>query len=68
MNNALSKFFNFCKETKQEIEKVSWPNWTSLRTSGTVVILSMTILGFYISIVDALIHQVINLLVDLATC
>ena len=46
------KFGGFIQETKQELNKVTWPSRTELLQSTLLVIVTMFILALFIAIVD----------------
>ncbi len=47
-----AKFKQYLKETGQEMQRVSWPTWAELKESTTVVIATVTVVTFFIFIVD----------------
>lgn len=46
------KVKTFCGEIVGELRKTAWPTRPSLAKSTVVVILGMFLLGFYVSVVD----------------
>ena len=43
---------NFLRETKQELNKVTWPSRSELWQSTAVVIVTMLILAVFIGVID----------------
>lgn len=60
MANKISRFVG---EVKTEMKKVSWSTKKELISSTWVVIISISLLAFYIGIVDFLISRVVNLVI-----
>ena len=48
----LKKVKTFCGEIVSELRKTAWPTRRSLMKSTVVVVLGMFLLGFYVSVVD----------------
>jgi preprotein translocase subunit SecE len=48
------KFGGFIQETKQELNKVTWPSRSELWQSTLLVIITTFILAFFIGVVDSL--------------
>ena len=46
------KFGNFIQETKQELNKVTWPSRDELLQSTGVVIVTMFIMAGFIAVID----------------
>jgi preprotein translocase subunit SecE len=56
------KTANFFRETKQELNKVTWPSRNELLQATAVVILASFILGAFITCVDFLISNLVRIL------
>jgi preprotein translocase subunit SecE len=61
MKNPFRSVRIFTGETIGELKKATWPTRTELRDSTLVVIIAMVILGFFTSIADFSLYQVVNL-------
>jgi len=61
MKNPFRSVRIFAGETFTELKKATWPTRTELRDSTLVVLIAMTILGFFTSIADFSLYQVVNL-------
>ena len=46
------RFFNFLKEVRAEVKKVSWPSRNEVYSTTLVVIIAMVFFGFYLYIMD----------------
>ena len=57
--NAIQRYF---RETTGELRKVSWPTWPEARRLTGLVLLVMLIMGVFLASIDALAHQVMNLI------
>ncbi len=58
--NPFRRIAHFWSETMEELRKATWPGWTELRDSTTLVILTVIILGGYISVLDFFLSQLIT--------
>jgi len=55
---------NFLEEVRAELKKCAWPTRPELIDSTIVVIISLVILGFYVTVADyLLIDQFLNLVI-----
>jgi preprotein translocase subunit SecE len=52
----------FGREMVEELKKASWPSWHELRESSLVVLLGILFLGFFVSMVDFSLFQMMDLL------
>ena len=60
--NAIQNFF---RETVGELRKVSWPTWPEARRLTILVLIVMVIMGIYLSLVDRIAGQLLNLVLGL---
>jgi preprotein translocase subunit SecE len=58
--NPFRKVALFWSETMDELRKATWPGWTELRDSTVLVILTVLLLGGYISVLDFFLGQLIT--------
>ena len=56
-------FFNFFKETKQELNKVTWPSREELWQSTVVVIITTAILAAFIGAVDFVLSGLMRIVI-----
>ncbi|MCX6938098.1 MAG: hypothetical protein RL376_1789 [Verrucomicrobiota bacterium] len=61
MKNPFRSTRIFFGEMVDELKKASWPTWTELRDSTIVVIVACVLLGFFTSIADFSLYQVVDL-------
>jgi len=59
---VLSKGINFLKEVRVQLTKVSWPTKKELMGATTVVIVITCLTAVFISIVDLVLSNILNLL------
>ncbi len=60
--NAIQTFF---RETVGELRKVSWPTWPEARRLTVLVLIVMLIMGIYLSLVDRIAGQLLNIMLGL---
>jgi preprotein translocase subunit SecE len=60
--NAIQTFF---RETVGELRKVSWPTWPEARRLTVLVLIVMLIMGIYLSVVDRIAGELLNLVLGL---
>ena len=48
----IRRLANYIAETREELNKCSWPTWTELKGSTTVIVVTIFILGGLTYIVD----------------
>ena len=65
MTNPFRRIRIFAGETLQELRKATWPTRIELRDSTVVVIISIILLGAFISLSDWSVYNVITLLTKL---
>ena len=56
---------NFVRETVGELRKGSWPTWPEARRLTILVLIVMVIMGIYLSLVDQIAGQLLNLALGL---
>jgi preprotein translocase subunit SecE len=59
----LGKFGSFISETRQELNKVTWPSRHELTQATVVVIFTTFIMALYIGVIDFLLSGVMRILV-----
>ncbi len=57
-----SRVRGFVNEVIEELKKVSWPSRTELKSSTSLVIVSMIVLIVFVAVIDLLLHALIGLL------
>ena len=60
--NAVQRYF---RETTGELRKVSWPTWPEARHLTYLVLIVMVVIGGFLSIVDYLAGELLNLVFGL---
>jgi preprotein translocase subunit SecE len=48
-----NRFFNFLKEVRAEVKKVSWPSRNEVYSTTLVVLIAMVFFGVYLYFMDA---------------
>ncbi|HOX58482.1 MAG TPA: preprotein translocase subunit SecE [Candidatus Paceibacterota bacterium] len=48
----LMQLTNYVQQTREELRKCTWPNWSELKGSTVVVTISIILLGGFIVLVD----------------
>ncbi|TVR54115.1 MAG: preprotein translocase subunit SecE [Puniceicoccaceae bacterium] len=61
MKNPFRSVRIFFGEMMTELKKATWPTLTELRDSTIVVLIAIVILGFFVSIADFSLVQVVDL-------
>ena len=56
----IKKFQQFGSDVKREMNKVSWPNWDSLRSSTYVVLVLSLMLTVFLFFVDLFLSKSIS--------
>ena len=56
---------NFFRETAGELRKVSWPTWPEARRLTILVLIVMVAMGIYLSLVDRIAGQLLDLILGL---
>jgi preprotein translocase subunit SecE len=54
--NVLGRLFDFFREVRGEIQKVTWPSLEELRKATLVIIIFVALLGVFIGIMDTLLQ------------
>ena len=62
MTNPFSKIRKFLLETQVELKRLSLPTKRELRSSVIVVFVAIVLLGFFVSLVDFAVYNVVDLL------
>ena len=63
MNQKLrwyKRFFNFLKEVRAELKKVTWPSRMEVYSTTLVVILATFFFGFYLFFMDVIFSWIID--------
>jgi preprotein translocase subunit SecE len=61
-----ARLTQYLKETSQEMRRVSWPSLPELRESTVVVLVTVTIITFFIFVVDKVFDFIMKRLISLA--
>ena len=59
------RFWNFLKDVKAELKKVTWPNRTEVTSTTVVVVAATLFFGFYLFFMDIIFSWAINQLKSL---
>ncbi len=54
----VGRFFQFLREVRNELRKVTWPTFDELKKATTVIIIFVTVLGIAIGLMDVLFQQI----------
>ncbi len=54
----LGRFFQFLRDVRNELRKVTWPTFDELKKATTVIVIFVTILGIAIGIMDVLFQKI----------
>jgi preprotein translocase subunit SecE len=54
----IRRFFEFLRDVRTELRKVTWPTVDELKKATTVIIIFVTVLGLLIGLMDALFQQI----------
>jgi len=49
----IGRFFQFLREVRNELRKVTWPTFDELKKATTVIVIFVSILGISIGLMDA---------------
>jgi preprotein translocase subunit SecE len=49
----LGRFFQFLRDVRNELRKVTWPTFDELKKATTVIVIFVSILGISIGLMDA---------------
>jgi len=61
-----ARLTQYLKETSQEMKRVSWPSLPELRESTVVVLVTVSIVTFFIFLVDKVFDFIMKRLISLA--
>jgi preprotein translocase subunit SecE len=50
----IGRFFQFLRDVRNELRKVTWPTFDELKKATTVIIIFVTVLGLVIGLMDSL--------------
>ena len=64
MKNPFRTVRTFWAEMLSELRKAAWPSWGELKRSTLIVLLAIVLFGFYVSIVDFSLFQLVGLFTD----
>lgn len=64
MKKALKGFFNYFKESKEELSKVTWPTRKQTIEMTIAVIVVVLIVGFYLGAADYILSEALGWLVS----
>ncbi len=54
----IAGFFQFLRDVRNELRKVTWPTFEELKKATTVIVIFVTVLGLMIGLMDALFQQI----------
>ena len=60
LKNSLKSAFEFLKDTKKELNNVSWPSRRELTGTTIVVIVAVFFFGFFLYVVDFAVNAGMN--------
>ncbi|HWC74070.1 MAG TPA: preprotein translocase subunit SecE [Gemmatimonadales bacterium] len=49
----IGRFFQFLRDVRNELRKVTWPTWEELKKATTVIIIFVAVLGIMIGLMDS---------------
>jgi len=55
-----TKVRDYVQDLRNEMRRVSWPNWKQVRATTLVVIVAVFLFAAYFFVVDALVSRLIN--------
>jgi preprotein translocase subunit SecE len=61
-SGQLAQLVTFVRETREELNKCTWPTWNELKGSTVVVMISIVLLGGFTVIADAIFGMVMRLI------
>ncbi len=50
----IARFFQFLRDVRNELRKVTWPTFDELKKATTVIIIFVSVLGILIGLMDSL--------------
>jgi len=54
----MANLIEFLKKIRIELKKVTWPNWTIIKSSTIAVVITSLFFGVYIGLVDFILKQI----------
>ena len=54
----IGRFFQFLRDVRNELRKVTWPTFDELKKATTVIVIFVTVLGIAIGLMDILFQWV----------
>ena len=63
--SAIRNFIEFMKETRKELNNVSWPGRQELTGTTIVVIVAVFFFGFFLWVVDLVIQPTMSFIISL---
>ena len=54
----IGRFFQFLRDVRNELRKVTWPTFDELKKATTVIIIFVSILGIAIGLMDVLFQKI----------
>jgi preprotein translocase subunit SecE len=58
--SAISRFFTFVRDVRQEIDKVTWPSRKEVTITSIVVVVMAIIAALFFSVVDTASYKVVH--------
>ena len=55
---VIGRFFQFLRDVRNELRKVTWPTFDELKKATTVIVIFVTVLGIAIGLMDILFQWV----------
>lgn len=62
LKNSVRNIIDFLKDTRKELNNVSWPSFREVRGTTVVVIASVFFFGFFLFVVDFIVQYGMNLI------
>jgi preprotein translocase subunit SecE len=53
----IGQFFQFLRDVRNELRKVTWPTYDELKKATTVIVIFVTVLGIAIGLMDSLFQE-----------
>ena len=50
---TIGRFFQFLRDVRNELRKVTWPTFDELKKATTVIVIFVTVLGLVIGLMDS---------------
>jgi preprotein translocase subunit SecE len=61
-SGQLTQLVTFVRETREELNKCTWPTWNELKGSTVVVMISIVLLGGFTVIADTVFGMIMRLI------